>query len=377
MALERAYEVIGTYLATYIMDIIALIFLFILLYNNYQLGSHHKRLFSWGIFFTIVVILAEIGTIIAYEGKAEVRSLKILCNVVGFSMTPVIPIVLTAIFDTKTLKRHGFLLLPTLFNIAVVILSPIFGWVFYVDAANHYARGPLFLVFVAVYIFNILILFFRTLYACQRMLYPIKWKIISLFLFTIIGTCVQLVYPTVYVTWHCVTLSLFLLYILLTEFDGSFDTLTQLFSRAAFDKALKQLRGKKMFSIIVMDINDFKEINDTYGHKYGDNVLKEVAAIIKRSFEHQCSWYRTGGDEFCVICRDANHEKLGEQLRILTTNLRAKRQINQNLPTVSYGVSIFDGTKPLDIQHMLNEADAQMYYYKKLDKIKTEQPGDQ
>ncbi len=362
---------ISTYLAIYIMDMVALVFLFVLLYNNYQLRNHHKRLFSWGIFFTIIVILAEIGTIIAYEEKAELRSLNIICNVVGFSLTPVIPIALTAIFDTKTLKRHGFLLLPTFINIAVVILSPIYGWVFYVDSGNHYERGPLFLVFVAVYIFNILFLLARTLYAGQRALYPIKWKIISLFLFTIIGTCIQLIYPTVYFTWHCVTLSLFLLYILLTEFDGSFDALTKLFSRAAFDKALKQLHGKKTFSIIVMDINNFKEINDSYGHEYGDIVLKEVAAIIKESFDHQCSCYRTGGDEFCVIRRDANHEKLEEQLSSLTTALGTERQSDSRLPTVSYGYSIFEGNKPLDIQYMLNEADAQMYYYKKLDKNKT------
>ena len=375
MALERAYEVIGTYLATYIMDIIALIFLFVLLYNNYQLGSHHKRLFSWGIFFTIFVILAEIGTIIAYEGKAELRSLNILCNVVGFSMTPVIPIVLTAIFDTKTLKRHGFLLLPTMINIAVVILSPIFGWIFYVDAGNHYVRGPLFFIFVAVYLFNIIILLARTRYACQKALYPIKWKIISLFLFTVTLTCVQLLYPFVYVTWHSVTLSLFLLYILLTEYDGSFDRLTQLYNRAAFDKAIKKLRAKKKFSIVTMDINDFKEINDTYGHEYGDDVLREVAAIIRRSFEHQCSWYRIGGDEFSVIRRDADQEKLEDQLRSLTANLGAARLSDEYLPTVSYGYSIFEGNSALDIKEILKEADGQMYYYKQMHKNEANQTG--
>lgn len=375
--MKGSIEVIKTYLAIYILDILALAFLFVLLYRNSQPDKSHKRLFSYGIVLTVLVILAEIGTITAYEGGTELRNLNIFCNVIGFSITPVIPIVLTALFDTKTLKKHEVLLLPTLINIAAVILSPIFGWVFYVDSGNHYVRGPLFLVFVAVYILNILILLVRTLYACQRTLYPIKWKIISLFLFTIIGTCVQLIYPLVYVTWHCVTLSLFLLYILFTEFDGSFDILTQLYNRASFDKALKQLHHKKMFSLIVMDINDFKDINDTFGHDYGDDVLKEVGAIIKSSFDYQCSWFRTGGDEFCVIRRDANREKLKEQLKSLTSKLAAERQNNQCLPTISYGYSIFEGNIDLNIKRMLKEADDQMYCYKQLNKNKMDETQDQ
>ncbi|NLC33311.1 MAG: GGDEF domain-containing protein [Clostridiales bacterium] len=361
---------IHTYLALYIMDILALIFLLVLLYSNNRSDKQHIRLFSHGIIFTVLVILAEIGTIAANEAATELRSLNIVSNVIGFALTPVIPIALTAIFDTKTFKKLGLLLFPTLVNVAAVVLSPLFGWIFYVDEVNHYARGPLFFIFVAVYIFNILILLIRTLYACQKSLYPIKWKIISLFLFTIAGSFIQLIYPAVYVTWHGVTLSLFLLYILLIEFDGSFDILTQLYNRAAFVKALKQLRAKKAFSMIVMDLNDFKEINDMHGHDYGDEVLSDVASIIRSSFDDKCSWYRTGGDEFCVIRRDSNEEKLKEQLNRLTQSLMIERQNNKNLPTVSYGYSIFAGNKILDVQTILKKADEQMYFYKNLHKSK-------
>ena len=56
-------------------------------------------------------------------------------------------------------------------------------------------------------------------------------------MFTIAGTSIQLLYPTVYTTWHCVTLVLLFYFLLLAEFDSSFDKLTCLYNRAAFDQA--------------------------------------------------------------------------------------------------------------------------------------------
>lgn len=62
------------------------------------------------------------------------------------------------------------------------------------------------------------------------------------------------------------TLALLLYFLLLSEFDSSFDTLTGLYNRAAFEKAAKQMTSRKAFSVIVLDVNNFKSINDTYGH---------------------------------------------------------------------------------------------------------------
>jgi diguanylate cyclase (GGDEF)-like protein len=356
------------HIAIYIIDIIALFFLFGLLHSNNFLSKQRKRSFSYGIVFTVLVILSEGGTILVSGGSAELRSFNIFFNVIGFALTPVIPIVLIAIFDTKILQMHKLILLPTILNFVAVTLSPLFGWIFYVDANNYYQRGSVFFFFVIVYIINIIFLAIITLYTGQKYLYPIKWKTASLSFFTVAGTCIQLLVPSVYSSWHCVTLSLLLLYILLSEFEGSFDTLTGLYNRAAFDKASKQLKGKKKFSVIVMDINNFKEINDTYGHEYGDNVLKEVAAIIRGSFDDNCSCYRVGGDEFYTIRRDANRDKLEHQLMSITNNLTKERQKDRYLPTVAYGYSIFHGDKTLDFQKILKEADNQMYYYKHLQK---------
>ena len=351
-----------------ILDIITLLFLFGLLHSDNFLSKNRKMSFSYGIVLTVFVILSEIGTILVSGGSAELRSLNIFFNVLGFGLTPVIPIVLIAIFDIRIIQMHKLLLLPTILNFVAVTLSPLFGLIFYVDANNDYQRGSIFLFFVVVYMINIILLAMATLYTGRKFLYPIKWKIASLSFFTVAGTCVQLLFPSVYSSWHCVILSMILLYILISEFEGSFDTLTEFYNRAAFDKASKQLKGNKKFSVIVMDINNFKEINDTYGHEYGDTALKEVAAIIRDSFDDNCICYRVGGDEFYIIRRDANRDKLEHQLKSITDNLAKERQKDRCLPTVAYGYSIFKGDKTLDFQKILKEADDQMYYYKHMQK---------
>jgi hypothetical protein len=163
-----------TYITLYVIDIIALIFLYGLLHNNNMLNNQRKRTFTYGILLTIVVILSEIGTMIAFNEGASFRVLNIVCNVLGFGLTPLIPIVLISIFETKTLLKQKIFFLPTILNFIFVVLSPIYGFIFYVNANNVYTRGSLFFVFVGVYIINIILLLIVTLDTCQKSLYPIK-----------------------------------------------------------------------------------------------------------------------------------------------------------------------------------------------------------
>jgi diguanylate cyclase (GGDEF)-like protein len=122
-----------------------------------------------------------------------------------------------------------------------------------------------------------------------------------------------------------------------------------------------------------MDINYFKEINDTFGHDYGDTVLKRVAAIIREAFDHNSSSYRIGGDEFSVLCRGSDLKKISHQLKSMTDRLTMERQKDSTLPTLVYGSSASQTDLP-DIQDVLKAADAQMYLNKEQQKTKNETP---
>lgn len=351
-------------------DIMALLFLFGLLQNNSLLDVYRRKVFLCGIILTIFVILLEAGTILADGGSARWGSLNAIINALGFAITPMIPIVLINVFNSEKFKIHILLLIPTVLNTFIALLSPFFGWIFYINSNNYYQRGSMFFVFVIVYIANIIFLLAYILHLYKKSLYPMKWKVISLAVFILLGTCIQIFVPSFQISWHGVTISLFLLYILLTEFDASFDMLTGLYNRATFMETSRQLTGKETFAVVAMDINEFKKVNDTYGHEYGDTVLREVASIIRASFDNKCSCYRIGGDEFYSICMDTDKEKLEQELRDMKNNLVKEREDDKSLPTVSYGYSIFQGDQVLDFEKTLKEADDQMYYYKQLQKQK-------
>ncbi len=361
------------YFATYIIDVAALFYLIVLLYSSTTLNARRKKPFLIAIILTLIIILSEVFTILFDNGIINLRSINILCNVLGFALAPMIPIAITLIFDMDILKHRKYLLVPTLVNMVAVVLSPIYRFIFYVDARNLYTRGDYFFLFVIVYMINLLILVFLTLEIGLKNNYAITGKMVFLSFFTILGTSIQVIHPYAYTSWHCVTLSLFLYFLLISEFDSSFDTLTNLYNRAAFDKAVKNIEETEAFSLIVLDINDFKVINDTYGHDYGDSAIKQVAAVIRKSFSKQYICYRIGGDEFYIIGNGTTKEDIEYHLRIMTNSLTELRENGNIIPTVAYGYSIFSGGEKGDFNKMLKEADDQMYYYKKIHKTNVTQ----
>lgn len=266
------------------------------------------------------------------------------------------------------LKTYKFLLIPTMINMIAVVLSPVFKLIFHVDPNNMYTRGDYFFIFVTVYIINLIFLIVITLEFSKKNNYPIVGKIAALSIFTIIGTSIQLIYPLAYSTWHCVTLSLLLYFLLMSEYDSSFDALTGLYNRASFDRAIKQIGETAALSLIVLDIDDFKVVNDTYGHSYWDYTIKTVAEIIRKSFDKDYTCYRLGGDEFYIIGKETEQGNIENSLRNMTSNLTKMREGGILLPTVSYGYSIFPGGEKLDFNKVLKEADDQMYHYKKIHK---------
>lgn len=356
------------HIATYLIDIAALGCLMGLLHSDSALNPERRSPFLVAAILAAVAILSEAGTVFTSPEHLNHRNLHIFFNTLGFALSPVIPLAITLTFDKGLLRARKILLVPTVINLITAALSPSFGLIFSVNAHNQYARGDLFFVFIAAYVTNLLLLILITLEVGKRSNYPIAGKMAALSFFTIAGTSIQLIHPAVYTTWHCVTLALLLYFLLMSEFDNSFDVLTSFHNRAAFERAGRQMGEGQAFSLIMLDIDDFKAINDTYGHDRGDEVIRKVAAAVRGAFERRYTCYRIGGDEFSIIGSETDQGKIEEQLRTMAANLAAMRGEGDPVPTVSFGYTIFSGEERLDFSKMLQEADAQMYNYKKLHK---------
>ena len=157
------------------------------------------------------------------------------------------------------------------------------------------------------------------------------------------------------------------------RFQASYDMLTGLINRRALehrisDEVMRANRYGHSFSVFMIDIDLFKTINDTYGHKAGDRVLSDFAGILKESIRITDYAARYGGEEFVVILPETAMEKaveLGERLRlrVVANPFFIKEGTELNI-SISIGVAAFPDHGRY-WQELIEAADKAMYTAKK------------
>lgn len=152
------------------------------------------------------------------------------------------------------------------------------------------------------------------------------------------------------------------------EFQASTDSLTALYNRRYFLSRAEEefLRFKRYgtgFAMLMLDLDHFKNVNDTYGHHTGDALLREFARQLRRMFRHSDVLGRIGGEEFCVLLLESGPEQSMEtaerlRLKIASEPLRGE---NGSVPyTVSIGVTVALDTDE-SLETIMRRADAAMY----------------
>jgi len=150
------------------------------------------------------------------------------------------------------------------------------------------------------------------------------------------------------------------------------DNLTGLYNRLYFDEMSKYFiekykRYKTPFTMLLFDIDDFKKINDTYGHQIGDDVLRKVGNILLDSLRRTDIAFRYGGEEFVVILPQTsieNSKKVVDRLRALIA-----REINFNGKpvTISGGIAQYNGE---ELEKFIKKLDDALYEAKRSGKNK-------
>jgi len=147
-----------------------------------------------------------------------------------------------------------------------------------------------------------------------------------------------------------------------------FDILTGCYSRgyglALLEEQIKTANRKKNpILLLYLDVDKFKEINDTYGHKEGDRVLKEVAHLFKSTLREIDIICRIGGDEFLLIFPESSlndvpliRERLSKNLEKLNQSLNKPYKIS-----FSIGLSVYDPFNPQPVEKLIHLADQRMY----------------
>ena len=156
------------------------------------------------------------------------------------------------------------------------------------------------------------------------------------------------------------------------EIDIVTDELTKLYNRLFFNKQYHYLvtkyeRFKTPFSMVIIDIDNFKKINDTYGHKKGDKILKEVAQVIKDSIRRTDLAFRYGGEEIVVLLPDTELDKAKKIADRIRKNIEQKVKIQNNSVTISAGVGMYNGGNS---HEFFKKVDKALYMAKKSGKNK-------
>lgn len=159
--------------------------------------------------------------------------------------------------------------------------------------------------------------------------------------------------------------------------DLNTDKLTGLHNRRAFDDFMETLRQSddlhdKFVSLIMMDLDQFKMINDTYGHAAGDQVLKEMARRWGRQVRSSDMLARLGGEEFCLVLPDTGPEQalvVAEKMRAATRErpVVVSRELSPKTiaTSVSLGVASAILNSDLDCAALLAKADQNLYEAKR------------
>ena len=281
--------------------------------------------------------------------------------------------------ETRFVKRRRYVLYSTsiLWLMVIALLANLFNHsLFYIDESGVYRRGPFFILTYILSYSYVLIAFIRVMINLKRDTEATnKDLLIRLAFFPLfpgISGVLQFIYPRLPIA--CATISITTLYLYLTWVDQliSLDPLTGLNNRKqlthTFNNLSKSHEDQDKIRLYLIDVNHFKQINDTYGHLQGDNALKIIAEALKAACKGENKGTviaRYGGDEFVILVSENNNDEtidLKERIKEKLKELSKKKSVPFEL-TVSVGSACSDNGDSL--KDLILKADKAMYMEKK------------
>ncbi|WP_223271698.1 GGDEF domain-containing protein [Colwellia hornerae] len=147
--------------------------------------------------------------------------------------------------------------------------------------------------------------------------------------------------------------------------EALIDTLTGLLNRRGCDKRLQALSLNNIHSSLVIDIDHFKKVNDSFGHSVGDKVIQLVAKIIKEHVAPDDIPVRYGGEEFVVVLSNKSQQfahTIAEKIRLAIAKLKlVQRQSKTQLPPITVSIGVAELQNNMTWTTLFNNADQALY----------------
>ena len=364
---------------------IILLLIVLMAQRQFTAASAAQRRFHHLIYATIVMLLVDAACwLIDGERFLFARELNFALETVYYALHVLLPY-LWALYVEGALstdlraanRRIAFATVPLVLFIIALFFNLEYGFVFTIDVENVYHRA------IGVYFYAFLS-YAYLIYGSIRALIKAKgaaWADDSKRYYTMaffavlpsLGGFIQLFFYGVSLNWILASVSILLVYLDSQNRQISADPLTSLNNRRELSKFLLREIGDRdqpkngALSLIMMDVDGFKQINDTYGHFYGDGVLIHVSQILKASCKNTNAFLaRYGGDEFCIVLPPNLEIDAEELIARVETNVSDWNRTHTEMKPIGLSIGHAQWDPKLDhsYESLLARADARMYVVK-------------
>lgn len=264
------------------------------------------------------------------------------------------------------------ILIPVILNTFLSVASIFSNIYFIFDENNVYYRGRFIFILLALCLYMII---YTSGFLVKNREKVTKNDLAYLLFFPVLpaaGGIIQFLIPGTSVIWVTVTLAIFIIFINIQKEQMNTDYLTGVNNRrylAEFMQTIKKDLGEPIAGIMI-DIDDFKRINDEYGHDQGDQALKYTAQILKDTFRKTDFIARYGGDEFVVVMKMEKLSELDIMVQRLNENVSLfnAQKLTPYEIKLSIGYSFYKKESETSMDEFLQKIDHLMY----MDKHRTE-----
>ena len=364
------------YTSVIIILLLALSVLSILISENNRISKRKKRLF---IATNALISLAAISECcgVHLSGNTAIPSWVLSAvKALDYIVTPMTGGALIALMQRRH-EQKVHLLLLFVGNAALQILSAFHGWMIVVDEQHYYAHGPLYPVYSIFYLCIIVYLLITMVSYGKSFRKQNRMSLYAIFTLVLIGIAMQEWIGDYRVACLALALGAAFFFIHYNEFsqlelDDELseqhviifrDALTGTYSRFAYNEAVKKPVPKTLAAFLI-DINGLKAVNDSIGHKAGDELICGAARCIEAAFGSQGKVFRIGGDEFAVLALMTEEEVVNSlaNLQQKTSSWTGEKVKSLSLST---GVALASDHEGCAMEELIKIADQGMYEQKK------------
>ena len=241
----------------------------------------------------------------------------------------------------------------------VNLFNPI---LFDINERNVYTRGPLFMLknlLEVILMADGVVIYLISRYRSGGVkFFPVLHFVCPIF----ICVCLQMFYYGISTIWVGIAVGYTSLMLALQNENIFIDKLTGLYNRYYLDKITGEPKCKRKITLLMLDMNAFKSINDNFGHSQGDDALVSLAEVLEKTVGAKGTVVRYAGDEFVIILNNGDEEAAEKCKQLIKTNLEEfnKRHKKKYKLSASIGVGVFDLEKS-NVDKIMEKIDKLMY----------------